>query len=246
MAYPKTWLFLFLFLLTLPLVSFGQNRNTPFSTTKNFISYRFGAGYPFFRDKDVIPKYASAYQLYEFSNVGFNYAFYGGFGLGHSFGKLFSLGVSPLLMYSKFASTGFHSQYISNPGQTLVSENIGNFHYNHFSLLVPLEFKFKIQKDFDVSFGVFVLKPFSDFEYKEYTVIDHRYHPPKTYPFTKSYKNRRSYYRSGLHGQLSFLLNERDWQKKRIKLEYYHALTSANNQIYERWILVSFEKVFYK
>ncbi len=237
---------MYLFLLILPLVSSGQNRNTPFSTTKNFISYRFGVGYPFFRDKDVIPQYASGYVLYEFSNVGFNYAFQGGFGLGHSFGKLFSLGVSPLLMYTKFASTGFHSEYISNPGQVVVTENVGTFHFNHFSLLVPLEFKFKIQSDFDVSFGVFFLKPFYDYEYEDYLVLDHRYHPPKTYTNSKSTKNRNSYYRSGVHGQFSFLLNERDWQKKRIKLEYYHALTSANNQIYERWILVSFEKVFYK
>lgn len=203
-------------------------------------------GYPFFKDGAVQPQYASGYQLYEFSNEGVNYAFHGGFGIGHYFGKSFSLGLSPFLIYSKFASTNYHSEYISSPTQTVLVERIGTFHYNHLSVLAPLDFNFRITKEFDFTFGVFVLKPFYDFEFDDYIEIDHRYNPPKTNTNTESNKNRNSNYRSGVHGQFSILLNERDWQKTRIKLEYYHSLTSANFQVYERWILVAFEKVFYQ
>jgi hypothetical protein len=238
------------YLIIFSMLSFlvsGQDRNTPFSTSNNYLSYRIGVGYPFFKEGTKPIPYAQGSPSYLFSNTGVNYALHGGFSLGHYFGNSFSIGLSPFLMYSKFASTDYHYIYVNNSTQSLLNERNGEWHYSHFGLLVPLEFAFHFKRNFNFAFGVFVLKPFTDLEYNTYIGIDYQYTPPKTYsPYKEVYKDRRSYYRSGIHGQFSFLLKARDWKETRIKLEYYHALTNANFQVYERWILIAFEKVFYQ
>lgn len=234
-------------LVLLPFMVSGQERNTPFRTSNNYLSYRFGIGYPFFKNGSKPVPHAVASQSYSFSKEGINYAFHGGFSLGHYFGKTFSIGLSPFLMYSKFAATDYHYEYISNQTQKVLYAQEGELHFSHFGLLVPLEFNFKINGNVDFGLGVFVLKPFTDLEYQEYVATDYQYNPPKIYgPITDTDKNLRSYYRSGIHGQFSFLLKARDWKKTRIKLEYYHALTNANFQVYERWILIAMEKIFYQ
>ncbi len=234
-------------LAILPFLVSGQNRNTPFSTSNNYLSYRIGVGYPFFKEGTTSNPYTQGSQSYEFSNTGINYAVHGGVSLGHFFGKSFSIGLSPLLMYSKFASTDYHYKYIYNSTQKIKEEQIGELHYSNFGLLVPLQFNFQLKKYYDFTVGVFVLKPFTDIEYQKYFATDYLYHPPKvTGPYTDVDKNWRSFPRSGIHGQFSFLVKARDWQRTMIKLEYYHSFTHANFEVYERWILIAVEKVFYQ
>ena len=238
---------LFILLLGIPLFSFGQERVIPFFTTKNFITYRIGFGYPFFSNGSKFSEFASASGEYDFFDRSINYSFHGGFGFGHSFGRNFSIAISPYLMYSKFAEAGFHYESRTAMQKSILRTHEGYFHNYHLGFLFPLEFNFKIKENWDFAVGVFILKPVMDRVISNFSETDYRQSPPKVYnSIHRDYKNKRSDPRGGAHCQFSFLLSERDWQQKRINIEYYHSFTKANFEVYEKWIMVAFKKVFYK
>ena len=245
MTAKNPWI-IFAFVM-IPFFSLAQRRNAPLST-KNFISYRMGITYPFFSAGD---------KSYTFSGKSFNYGAHGGIELGHSFGYVFSVALSPSLIYSKFASTDIHYELRMNDPDIFILERNGVYQFSHLSFLVPLVFNFQLKEKIDFGVGAFLLKPMTDRELGESTETHYlyllpdnsyaSYHPPQVNDLeTVSNKNTQSYSRKGINGRISYLLNSEHWQQKRIDIEYYHSLTKANLGVYEKWIVVSFKNVFYK
>jgi hypothetical protein len=244
-------------LILLPLFAIGQGTSTSFRTTNNYTSIRYGLGYPFFSEGNYSSDFSETSQSYKFFNKGLNYSIHGGIGLGHFFGKKFSISVSPLLIYSKFVKTDYHFEYRTTKQQALIGERNGYFFYSNLSVLFPIEFRFPLNENINLSGGVFMFKPIFDREFDDYSGIDYlrrnfngnyvSNHPPVEYtPFRKVNKNFSSYYRSGVHIQLSFRLKEKDWQQNRVNIEYYHSLETGNMGAFEKWILVSFRKIFFQ
>ncbi|HZV71247.1 MAG TPA: hypothetical protein VFG10_16950 [Saprospiraceae bacterium] len=239
-----------------PFLSHGQKRNTPFSTTKNFTSIRLGLTYPFFTEGNYKSEYAIESYNYQFSNKNLNYGFLGGIGVGHYFGPRFSMDLSLLLTYSRFTKTVFHFERTTNPEHDLIFEEDGNFHFSHLSLLIPLNFNFRINSFLHFGTGVFIMRPLLDNEFNQSSAIQYleyrhghyfTFHPPLVHhTHISSNNNYNKYWRQGFHVQLSYLLKEKDWQQKRINIEYYHSLTRANFNVFEKWIVVSFKKIFYQ
>lgn len=220
--------------------SFGQNRDVPFYTTKNFLSYKLGVGYPLFSRSADNPAY-----VYSFSDKTFNYAISGGLELGHFFGKNFSIGIAPSFMYTNFSKFNFH--YANYQWSYLAKELYGTARLSHWSILIPVNFAFLISDNLDVSTGFFFLKPIVDRLHSNGIWTDYSYDPPKVLQdLERNYKNRRSFFRGGLHFQVSYLIKARDWKQKKINIEYYHSFTQASYNAYEKWLMISFKKVFYK
>ncbi|MEP6646270.1 MAG: hypothetical protein ABJC12_04215 [Saprospiraceae bacterium] len=229
----------------MPLFSMGQLRNTPFNTSNNFVLYRFGIAYPFFSEGNQFTPYSTGNGSYDYLKKGFNYGAQLGIGFGHYFGKKFSIDISPFLIYSKFVHTDFHYEFHSNPYQFLEEERDGFLRFSHLSYLIPIDFNFKMKDNFEFTTGVFFIKPVLDYFFTHWAVTDYSYHPARMYSYDDSYKNFRTYSRTGFHVQISFLLKAKDWKEKRLNIEYYHSLTRAN-QVFEKWISIAFKKVFYQ
>jgi hypothetical protein len=224
----------------------GQERNTPFQTTRNFLSYRIGTGYPFFSNGSNPGQLGQSY-VYDYLDKGINYSFHAGIGAGHSFGPHFSISLSPFLIFSRYTRTEYHYENREGFGNQLRRERTGYFRYSNVSVLFPLEFNVRLNPKVDFSVGVFVYNPITDRLFDRSVETDYRLHPPKTYsPHTRFYKNRRSDPRGGIHAQCSFLLKARDWRQQRINIEYYHSLTKADYNAWEKWVMVAFKKVFFQ
>jgi|GEM_PF-6271910 len=241
-----------------PLVAEGQNRNTPFRTSKNFFSYELGVAYPFYEKNSYYFNYKNGKveDQYTFSKRGINYGLHAGVGYGHFFGKIFSMTIAVSLMYSKFASADFHAESYTPDDLALIKEMNGSLHFSHLSFVFPLDFNFRVSKTIEMTLGVFILDPKIDHEYfvqSGYQYLGnfagHYYiiNPPKKInEYERDYKNYRSFARGGIHGQVSLQVGERDWRQKKILVEYYYSLTTTDYEIHEQWIRIGFSKIFFQ
>jgi hypothetical protein len=254
------WILVAFLVILVPIIMMGQNRATPFFTTKNYISYQFGLAYPFYGAHATNYYYNTdkIQSQYTFSDKGINYGFYAGLGYGHLFGKVFSMSFCPSIMYSKFSNTDFNYEARTPVQQALIVESHGIFHFSHVSFIFPLDLSFRINNRIEASIGGFILKPISTWEYSlksgtQYLYYDYHgsgfgtYQPPLTYT-DDEYKDKdsRSFGREGLHGQLSIKVKERDWQQQRILIDYYYSLEDSNFDVREHYVRVGFTKLLFQ
>ncbi|MEP6793644.1 MAG: hypothetical protein ABJB16_04910 [Saprospiraceae bacterium] len=240
--------YLTLFLIYTSLLSFGQKRNVPFSTTKNFITRRIGLVFPFLDQDD---------KSYNISNQSIGYGLNAGFEFGHSFSPRFSGSFSVLLMYLKFSDTDIHIEYMPYGENFIARELNGNFHYYNFGALIPIDFNFEIDDKLTFTLGLYIQKPFLDRQYSTLSEIEYyhrssigqyfKYNTPLMHsPFDRVYKNWRSDPRAGVHLQYSFLLKAKDWEQKRINVEYYHSFIKPDFEVYEQWFQLTYRKVMFQ
>lgn len=238
---------LFIFLI-MPTRMVGQNRNTPYQTTKNYTSWQLGLVYPFLINSPPDCPHCSETVQYSFSDFHLNYGLHAGVGVGHSFNRTLGIQLAPFIEYSHFSTfTVQYDRFIipQHSNQPIpLSQWIGPAHYYHIGIGCPMDFLFRINDQFELAVGGFVMKPFLDREYWDYTIEE--YHPPRHSSGSYAYKNFRSEWRGGLHGKLSLKVNEREWIQKRIELEYYYSFERVNFYSRESWIMLSFKKIFFQ
>lgn len=222
----------------------AQERNVPFFTTKNYYSIEGGVAYPYFQARNTNSSLSSQTYQYTFDDLTFNYGSYIGIGYGHDFGEKVSLKLGASCMFSKFSKFNVHYEVFTNSGNKKLKDYYGPAHYYNLGGMFPIGLGYKFNNTVTINAGVFIFKPFFDREYWKFEYDE--FFPPRHGSYYRFYKNFRSDWRSGLHGRVTVLYKERDWQQTRFLLEYFHSLSDGNFYNRERWIRVGLEKRFYQ